>query len=271
MNSDLNMKSISVFAVTVLAGIFVSLSAFAQEGIDDIEGLFNKDEQQNPEIKARTDDPSAAASPAGPKVQDLKGVADLGKLSEFNDIAVIQKRYLPKTGRFEAYIAPALVLNDAFFLNYGAQARIGYSFQERYAIEFVGLVLATTKRSVTSGLEDRGVFTTSLVTPKNYLGLDFKWSPVYGKMALASGKIVPFDLYLSIGGGLTGTLQSAQEPTLHLGTGEIFARTKNTAYRWDFSWNVFSAQGSAQTSRGMYNTLFISVGMSFLFPEATYR
>ena len=261
------LKSISVLAVTVLTGVLVSVQAFAQEGIDDIEGLFNKDEQQSPDVKARLDEPAA---PNGTKAADLKGVSDLGKLSEFDDIAVIQERYLPKTGRFEAYIAPTMVLNDAFFLNYGGNARISYSFQERYSVEFVGFLLATTKRQVTTGLEARGVTTTSLVTPKSYLGLDFKWTPVYGKMAF-NDKIVPFDLYFSLGAGATGTLQGSSEPTLHFGTGQIFARTKNTAYRWDFSWNMFTSQPVGQTSRSYYNTLFISVGMSFLFPEATYR
>ncbi len=270
-----SLKSISLsslsgavsITVTVLIGILLSTQVFAQEGIDDIEGLFNKDEQQTPEVKARADEPAA---PNGTKAADLKGVSDLGKLSEFDDIAVIQKRYLPKTGRFEAYIAPTLVLNDAFFLNFGGTARINYSFQERYAVELVGAYLFTTKRQVTTGLENRGVTTTSLVTPKSYLGVDFRWTPVYGKMAL-NDKIVPFDLYFSLGLGATGTLQGASAPSLHLGTGQIFARTKGTAYRWDFSYNGFYAQPDNRTSSSIYSTLFISVGMSFLFPEATYR
>jgi outer membrane beta-barrel protein len=261
------LKSITVLALTVLAGVFISVQAFAQEGIDDIEGLFNKDEQQTPDVKSRPDEPAA---PNGTKAADLKGVSDLGKLSEFDDIAVIQKRYLPKSGRFEAYIAPTLVLNDAFFLNYGGTARINYSFQERYAVEFVGTLLATTKRQVTTGLENRGVITTSLVTPKSYLGLDFRWTPVYGKMAFGQ-VIVPFDLYFSLGAGVTGTLQSSSAPSIHLGTGQIFARTKGTAYRWDLSYNGFYAQPDTHTSSSLYSTLVISVGMSFLFPEATYR
>jgi outer membrane beta-barrel protein len=267
----LNLKSISRITVTVLTGVFVSGSAFAQEGLDDIEGLFNKDEQQTPDVKIRSDEPAPPPLANGAKASDIKGVSDLGKLSEFSDIAVIQKRYLPKTGRFEAFIAPTIVLNDAFFINYGLNARIGYSFQERFSVEVLGFLLGTAKRAVTTGLEDRGVTTTSLVTPKSYLGVDFKWTPVYGKMAVADGRIVPFDLYLAAGVGATGTLQGTQEPTLHLGTGQIFARSKGTAYRWDFSWNGFTAQPTTTTSRSFYNTLFISVGMSFLFPEATYR
>jgi outer membrane beta-barrel protein len=270
MNRYRIMNYIRVGVVGWFAILLVSSSAFAQEGVDDIEGLFNKDEaQQNSvDVKVRPDEPAKAPVANG---QDIKGVSDLGKLSEFDDIAVIQKRYLPKTGRFEAYIAPAVVLNDAFFLNYGLGARINYSFSERYALEIPIFYLATTTRAVTEGLYTRGVTTTSFVTPKSYYGLDFRWTPVYGKMGWSNGTIVPFDLYLAVGAGLTSTTQGASEPTLHLATGQIFARTKGSAFRWDFSWNMFTAQPNQTSSRSFYNTLFISVGMSFLFPEATYR
>ena len=265
MNRHRIMNYISVWVAAVL----VSTTAFAQEGIDDIEGLFNRDEQQQQnsvDVKVRPDEPASKAP-----VQDVKSVSDLGKLSEFDDIAVIQKRFLPKTGRFEAYIAPTLVLNDAFFLNYGVNARINYSFSERYALEIPLFFLTTSTRAVTDGLYTRGVTTTSFVTPKSYYGLDFRWTPVYGKMGWANGQIVPFDLYFAVGAGLTSTIQGASEPALHLGTGQIFARTKGTALRWDFSWNMFTAQPNQVSSRSFYNTLFISVGMSFFFPEATYR
>jgi len=258
-------------SISCVVALLVASSAFAQEGVDDIEGLFNKDEQQQNSVDVKVRPDEGAKVPAAPSGAEMKGISDLGKLSEFDDIAVIQKRYLPKTGRFEAYIAPSLVLNDAFFSEYGVNARINYSFSERYCLELPFFFLTSSTRDVTEGLYKRGVTTTSFVTPKSYYGLDFRWTPVYGKMAFGQGKIVPFDLYFSAGVGLTSTTQGANEASLHLGTGQIFARTKSTAYRWDFSWNMFTAQPQPTSSRSFYNTLFISVGMSFLFPEATYR
>ena len=270
MKRDRIVNDISIGIAVLLAVSFVSLSAFAQEGVDDIEGLFNKDEAQQNSVDVKVRPDETAKAPVAPG-QEIKGVSDLGKLSDFDDVAVIQKRYLPKTGRFEAYVAPTVVLNDAFFLNYGLNARINYSFSERYALEIPIFYLTTSPRGVTEGLYTRGITTTSFVTPKSYYGLDFRWTPVYGKMGSPSGKITPFDLYFALGGGLTSTTEGSNEPTAHFATGQIFARTKGTAFRWDFSWNVFSAQPNLTTSRSIYNTLFISVGMSFLFPEATYR
>ncbi len=258
-----HLKNLLLVQLVLLACVTV---AQAQEDGEDIENLFNKEEQQAPV--------SSEKPAAQDKKDDIKDVSDLGRLSTFSDVAVIQRRYLPKTGRFEIYAAPSLVLNDAFFINFGVNGRLGYNFTERYGVELVGFGLTTSQRQVTKDLASkRGVETRSLITPKSYYGLDFKYTPIYGKMTNSGASITPFDLYFSVGAGMTGTNQGGTEPSLHLGTGQIFALSKGMAFRWDFSWNVFSAESNVETSRGrsVYNTLLISAGVSFFFPEAKYR
>lgn len=261
---------ISVATTVALSAVFsistISSLARAEEGIDEIESMLSKEES-----KAT---PSEEAPQPTKQTGELRDVSDLAQLSPMSDIAVIQKRFLPKTGRFEAFGALSSVLNDAFFMNFGANLRMAYYFQERYGIELVGMILTTAERQVTSDLHDkRGVVTTSLVTPKSYYGADFKWTPVYGKMAWRNKTITPFDLYFSLGGGITNTNQSSSEPTLHVGTGQTFALSKSTAFRWDFTWNAYQSKSSAGGSAGssVYNNLFITLGMSYFFPEATYR
>jgi outer membrane beta-barrel protein len=237
-----------------------------EQNMDAIEQLFTKEEE------TLVIDDSKSAPPKDEK--EIKGVADLATLSEFKDVAIIQKRFLPKTKRFEAYGGVNGILNDKFFSSFGLNARLGYSFSERYGIELVTFLLTTTERQVTSDLRDRrGVTTTNFVTPKSYYGLDFKWTPVYGKMTWLNKRITPFDLYFSGGMGMTNTNQGRSEPTFHLGTGQIFAITKSSAFRWDFSWNFYSATSgvTGATQSGSYNNLLITLGASFFFPEATYR
>lgn len=205
---------------------------------------------------------------------EMKGISDLTSLSEFKDIAVIQKRYLPKTGRFEGFIGANGILNDKFFNSIGANVRLAYYFNERWAVEGLGMFFATGERTVTSDLrEKRGVVTTNFVSPQSYYGVDVKWTPVYGKMSFSNRKITPFDLYFSAGGGMTNTNQGGSEATVHVGTGQIFALSKSAAFRWDFSWNFYNASsgvaGAKQNS--LYNNLMITLGASFFFPEATYR
>jgi outer membrane beta-barrel protein len=280
--------SLALFGVSVAIGLALTLpphSALAQESGDDIENLFSKEEQDTPAEKADTspereveapppgkNQPGQPPQQAPAKSVDVKGVGDLGKLAPFNDVAVIQKRFLPRTGRFEFFGAPTLVMNDAFFLNFGVDMRFAYYFAERYGLEFVSFLLTTSERQVTTDLrEKRGVTTNTIVSPKSYLGLDFKWTPIYGKMTYQNKKITPFDLYFAAGLGTTATNQGTSEPTLHLGTGQEFALSKAMAVRWDFSWNFFTATNGTGTGRGLYNNLYLSMGVAFFFPEATYR
>jgi outer membrane beta-barrel protein len=256
----------------VLCVVFLCLLSNLAFGQEDegagIEELFSKD-QSRIEEETKTEADAEAT-----KALEINNVSDLGKLSEFSDVAVIQRRFLPRTGRFEIFGGPNLILNDAFFTSLGLSTRAAYYFQERYGLEFVGQFSSTSERAVTKDLRDlRGVTTTSLITPRNYFGLDFKWTPIYGKMTWFNRRITPFDLYFSVGAGSTTTNQGDSAPTLHLATGQAFALTKGMAFRWDFSWNFFNATSKVSGSSGasIYNNLFIMIGMSFFIPEATYR
>ena len=195
----------------------------------------------------------------------------------FEDVAVLQKKYFPKTDRWELFIGGSTLLNDAFFLNGGLVGRVGYFFNESWGVEGTVLALTSGDRKVTRGLEDQGIVTTSLVTPELYYGVDAKWSPIYGKMAFYDESIVHYDLYFTVGLGMTKTNQvgnSSSEPTLHLGTGQNFAINRWMSFRWDFSWhffNVDSVSGTASNTSGTIDNLFLTLGMSFFLPEATYR
>ncbi len=271
-------------ASAMLLSCFLSGAAFAQsqqrkpaqssqgsENLDDLFGDTGSDQgtAQQPAQRPQQQQPRADVLPEEPR-----GPTDLGKLEPFSDIAVIQKRFLPLTKRYEGYIAPSMIMNDAFFMSFGANARLAYYLSERWGAEGVFTYLMTSQRQVTTDLrEKRNVDTKSFVTPTMYYGLDLKWTPIYGKMTWRNKKITPFDLYFSLGFGMTGTNQGTSEPTLHLGTGQLFAISKSSAWRWDFSWNAFTAESSVDRSlgRSLYHNLFLNIGWSFLFPEATYR
>lgn len=274
------------------SAVLFASRAVAQEGqrSDDIENLFKDDDSQEPVVETglpapppgsdSRNEPGKPPSSQTPST-DIRDVSDLVQLSPFKDIAVISRRFMPKTGRFEIFGGPTAVLNDVFFLNFGLSGRFAYYLQERYGLEFVAMQLTVSERQVTADLrEKRGVTTTTFVAPKNFFGLDFKWTPIYGKMTWLNRKITPFDLYFSIGAGATTTNQGGNEPTLHLGTGQVFALTKSFALRWDLSWNFYQAKSNVVSSAGgasvggstsQYSNIFLTLGASFFFPEATYR
>ena len=202
-------------------------------------------------------------------------MSDLVNLAPFNDIAVIQRRFLPKSGRFELGLGGTFSLNNPFFNNLGLQLRAGYYFTTKIGFELIYMSLNSNEKDATRGLRNRDVKTTSLVTPASFVGGALKWSPIYGKMSLVNMAVVPFDIYFSAGAGMTDTGVS-QSPTFHLGTGQIFALSKAMSFRWDFVLNSYGAQVTSSSAASGFVTqnqfdLFISAGVSFFFPEAEYR
>jgi outer membrane beta-barrel protein len=234
---------------------------------EDVENILEqtllKDEQK--------DEPAPLPEPKGkePKLTDLSGLA---QLAPFSDVAVIQKKFLPKTKRFEFFPGLGIVMNDAFFLNVGLNMRLAYFFNEAWGVEAAVHLVGTSEKQITKDLsEKRGIVTRTLVSPQGYYGGAIRWTPVYGKMGYLDKSIVPFDLYLLGGFGLTKTNQNANEATFHIGTGQTFALKKWMAARWELSWYTYQASTTTGQGGGTFTNLWATVGVSFFFPGAKYR
>jgi len=240
----------------------------------DVEELYDKEEDK-------------VVKPRSSNLQEVKpdkeaqNLSDLANLAPFSDVAVIQRRFLPKTQRFEASVGAFTNLNNPFFNALGVSARLAYYLRERYALEGIAAFATTTSRQVTDDLENRpgcatctGITTDNVVTSKGFYVLAFKWNPIYGKITWLNKTIVPFDLNFNIGGGMTLLTDDESAPTLHVGTSQVFAWSKAIAFRWDLYWNVYQAtvlNAKSQKETLNQNDLFLGIGMSFFFPEATYR
>jgi outer membrane beta-barrel protein len=273
-------KAILKFSVLMIGAIVPAL-AFAQiaappaedAGLEDLYDKYETQEVQQSQARKK-----AERAEEKPPVKELSKISELVTLSPFEDVAVIQRRFLPKTHRFELSGAAAISTNNAFFNNVGIGARFGWYLTEKYGIEGTYMFLSSSERPITEGLKNkRSVQTTSLVEPESYMGAAFKWAPLYGKMAWLGKTIIPFDLYLSPGFGVTKTAQGESEPTISIGAGQLFAISKSSGVRWDFTWNFYSAttryveSGTTISKNDNHNDLLLSIGYSFFFPEATYR
>lgn len=240
----------------------------------DVEDLYDKEEEKV--VKPKT-----AVIKETKQDKAAQNLSDLANLAPFSDVAVIQRRFLPKTQRFEASAGAFTNLNNPFFNAIGVSARLAYYLRERYALEGIAAFATTTSRQVTDDLESRpgcatctGITTDNVVTSKGFFALAFRWNPIYGKITWLNKTIVPFDLNFNVGGGMTMTTEDETVPTLHFGTSQVFAWSKAVAFRWDLYWNLY--QATATNSKNQketlnQNDLFLGVGMSFFFPEATYR
>lgn len=222
-------------------------------------------------------------TPAEEKVLDQKieNLTDLNKLSPFREVSVIQKKYLPKTERFQLFTGLGMTTNSPWFLNLGVKVNLGYHFTESFGLELSGMFLTNSERQVSKEIrENNGLQPEKFVNTKSYIGVDAMWVPIYGKFTLLNNRIIPFDMYFSAGGGTSNTnSQEGSVPTFHVGTGQIFAISKSMAFRWDYSWTMFQATPEADSTltagtsaqKNSYNDLILTAGLSFFFPEAKYR
>ena len=274
------MKSKLIYILVLLS----SLSAFGQgqpaatQSIDDddivnLEGVYSA--KPVPPPKKDEELPSQLKEQKQTEVKELK---DLNKLAPFSEVSVIQKKFLPKTERFQFFVGPALMTNTPWYNNVGAKLHLGYNFTESLGLEISSMFMTHSERDSVKEIRDNnGLQADQFIYTKSYYGLDLVWSPIYGKMTSLDRQIIPFDMYFSLGGGASQTnSQEGSNGTLHVGLGQIFAISKAVAFRWDYSLHVFSAtpvatSSSSTPSSGNYNDLVLSAGVSFFFPEATYR
>ncbi len=249
----------------------------ASSADQEVEALYDKDEKKEEsksEAQRRTRNSKTA--------KEVQSLSDLANLAPFSDVAVIQRRFLPKTDRFELTGGLFTNINNPFFNSIGVNARVAYYLTERYALEGIASFATTSNRQVTDDLEERpgcttgctGITTDNVVTSNGFFALAFKWNPIYGKITWLNKTIVPFDLNFNAGFGMTSTTEDEMEPTIHLGTSQVFALSKGMAFRWDLIWNMYQATATDDTGAKetlSQNDLFLGIGMSFYFPEATYR
>jgi outer membrane beta-barrel protein len=275
------MKNTILVLVFILV-FYYPFSVLAQTPDGDVEELnliqLELDRNSSPPITEDEPNESTTTTRQSPgnaaensKEKTEMTYEDLSRLSDFKQVSVIQRRFLPRTGRMQAYIGPALTLNDPWFNVMGASLKLGYNFTESLGIEGSYSFMSTDKTMALKELKKEHTITTeNFVYVKNYYALAFNWTPLYGKMTWLNERIVYYDIYFNVGFGGTEIQNGDVQDTLNLGAGQIFSISKSTAFRWDLTWNFFEAK-QLDATQGAYNNVFISAGFSFFFPEANYR
>lgn len=258
-----------ILAFAMLVALNYGLEALAQlndgNGNDELNSVEMELEKSAP--RRRKDLNAKTRSTEKDKESAL---TELNKLQDFNEVSIIQRKFLPKTKRFQASAELAYITNDAFFNSYGGALRFGYFLSENWGIEADYLTFSSSAAKATEELQAvQNISTNSLVTAKNYAGLNLVMVPIYGKTTWLNHRIVPYDFFFTLGLGSTAT-QSESVSTYHFGTGQIYGISKSMAFRWDFGWNSFSALGISG-AKGNFNTLTLGLGLSYFFPGAKYR
>lgn len=189
----------------------------------------------------------------------------------FRDTVIIQKTYMPKTGRFQIFGGLSLSMNDVFYRTYGGQVRAGYHFTETWGLELNSFFLTSSDSQEKTDLAGKqNLSVQNLSTPKNFYGANLYYSSIYGKMALEDRRIIPFEFYQTLGAGQMTTNPTATSTAFYFGLGNLFSISKNSVLRADLSWYFYTSKtitGSNQSS----NTIFLTFGYGRMVPEVARR
>ena len=213
------------------------------------------------------------------KQKETHEVESLRELEKFDDIAVIQKKYLDKSDRFEASVGGSFALNSQFYNFLGLNVVLNYHINETFGIELEGLSLTDSQKNITASLDKKQhIVTKSIVVPKSYLGAHIRWSPIYGKISLRERTINPFEMYFTFGGGISSTDDGQSGAlTVHIGMGQFYPMTKNTTFKWSLGYNFFRAgarddiHGSVGGETVNTGFLYFSTGISVFLPFSKSR
>ena len=205
---------------------FFSLQVFAQEDVDLLEEDVESVEGEHIERLQR---------------KSIKNITDLVYLTPFSDISVIQRRFMPKTGRLSISTSAVFILSSEFFLNTGLEMHLSYHFLEKHSMELLAYYTIGYKRQAFQDLKNIGVdvkLGANVSVPEVFAGITYKWMPIYGKIAFFNRKILAFDTFFSFGAGLSRMLSRVWEPTGLLGVGQVFAVTRDFGLRWDLRLHI---------------------------------
>lgn len=268
------MKTDAILRNSVLIGLLsLSFAVSAQENEGSSEDAVSEVEAIERELSRNT--PVVEEIPVSEAEQKPVTFSTLGELAPFSEVSILQKRFLPKTGRFQGYVGLSNVVNDPWFFGIGATLKGAYHLNEKWGLEGVASFISNSERQAAKDLNSQhNVAPTEFIQISGYYGLHLMWTPIYGKTTWFNQRIVPFDMYFTGGLGSSTVDTGSGGSTFHLGTGQLYALTKSTAFRWDLSWNFVQAKPNSSTGNakeGNYNNLVLSAGVSFFFPEAKYR
>jgi len=174
---------------------------------------------------------------------DIKNLEEQYWTPQDREFKVVQNRKYSKKGKLGIALQFGIQSNDPYTESFGSTSAI-FSY---YWSEFKGVELNYTSfNSEASEVVDRFVGSIGGGTSPNYalldsyIGVNFNWVPIYGKMSVLDNKIIYFDLAISPGLGITNYepqkqagANSESASTLSLDISQHFFFTDGWAIRLD--------------------------------------
>jgi len=156
--------------------------------------------------------------------------------SVYKDMGVLQRRAMPKAGRFLISSYGSLDFSDGPYSMYGLNLNPGYAFSDFFEVylNFVPLYI-NTARSIVGKVESltlaNGEKATILFSkPKMSYGGELLWAPAYGKDSIGSRRVVRSDTFFKLGASMVKYEDDSGLRFL-LGVGKTFFWPKYFGFR----------------------------------------
>jgi outer membrane beta-barrel protein len=219
---------IALVAVALVVAIWVYLTFFAAQPAHAAEAPAQPIAKQ--------------AAPAAPKSERI----DVDKIkdkywtnSEAAEVRVVQNRLYSKARKFELGLLAGSVSTDPFLSVRNVGGFLSYHLTEYFSVGALGWKYLVSPSSALSTLQQLKNVTANTNEPKNFLGGEAAFSPVYGKLSILGQSIMYFDTQLVAGGGMTAT-ETGSYVTPFLGLGGQVYLSKLMTLRLDYRLSGYS-------------------------------
>jgi outer membrane beta-barrel protein len=213
------------------------------------------------------------------------------------EIRVIRPRFFNKAKKIELGVQFTSIMNESFIYTFLATGLVGYHFNESWAMEFAGAYGLNLDKEDKRVLFDEFGIKTKIFRTVYTAEANLQWTPIYGKWQTSSGRLIYFDTYLSVGGGMSGIEWKFSDfctepnadvatnaapipddttqtyPTFLFGLGQRYFVSKDTAWRWDIRNHslMYQKEDSAcdpaveESGAGIHNNITLQFGASKFF------
>jgi outer membrane beta-barrel protein len=269
------------FKIWVLLGsfFFCSLASAQAESptaldsttINEIDALLKQNEAVDETAETSNEVINKPMSKKELKKLNISDYSNIISETSYNDYAIVQRNYMPKSARWQFKGGLSTVTNDVFYNNFGLTFGGSYHFNETWGVGLNAIFLSSNRNSDAKNIKDvQSVNIENLVTLKNTYGASLYFTPIYGKWSLVNKKVMPFEIYLH-GGAAQITNQSDLTSTaITTGAGQLITLTRSSALDINLNWHFYTTKNINNQDQAN-NSMLFTVGYSVFWPKPDYR
>lgn len=157
---------------------------------------------------------------------------------EKTKLGVVQNRKYSKTGKWQLGVLGGLVSSDPFLDTQSLGVSAGYHFNEYFSLSVMAWKFMVSDSAAHQKFREFQGAEASTNKPNYYVGAEGSASLIYGKLSLLGESIIYYDLYFTLGSGVTAT-ETGKYFTPSVGIGQRFFLSNSFSLRIDFRQMVY--------------------------------